>query len=178
MSSKNKAITLGFVFVFFLALAYFENTLFLGYSSNIFANPPLAIAVIFMHNVIVVSLIIIGMSFYVEFVPAFLPKRKVDYVVLDHPRIFAAIFTVIILVISILRIYQHIYGRIVFDVVEIIMLVSLPHGIVEAYGIYKAIHVTLANSLTNKALAKICLIFLLAAILEVGFVQILRFFAV
>lgn len=178
MSSKNKAITLGFIFIFFLALAYFENTLFLGCSRNIFTNPPLAIAMIFMHNVIVVSLIIIGMSFYVEFVPAFLPKRKVDYIVLDHPRIFAAIFTVIILLISILRIYQHIYGRIVIDVVEIIMLISLPHGIVEAYGIYKAIYVTLARRLTNKVLTKICLIFLLAAFLEVGFVQILRFFAI
>ncbi|MBS7649438.1 MAG: hypothetical protein QXK89_00435 [Candidatus Bathyarchaeia archaeon] len=176
MNEKSRVIMLGCAFIFFLTLAYFENILFLGNLRNVFTNPPLAVAMIFMHNVIAVSLIIIGMSFYVDFVQAFLPKRRVDYVVLDHPNIFAAIFTSIILVISILRVYYHVYGRIVVDVVEIIMMISLPHGVVEAYGIYKAIHVTLAKNLTNKMLIKICLIFLLAAFLEVGFIQVLKIF--
>jgi hypothetical protein len=65
----------------------------------------------------------------------------------------------------------------VVNLIEIIMLISLPHGIVEAYGIYKAINVTLTRNLTNKVLAEIYLIFLLAAILEVGFLQVLKFYA-
>jgi hypothetical protein len=177
MNNRSKTIILGCVFVFLLASAYFENTLFLRYIKDIFTNPPFAVFMIFINNIIAVSLIIIGMSFYAEFVPAFLPKRKVDYIVLDHPRIFAVIFTIIILVISIMRVYLHLYGRIVVNLIEIIMLISLPHGIVEAYGIYKAINVTLARNLTNKVLAEIYLIFLLAAILEVGFLQVLKFYA-
>ncbi|MBS7621712.1 hypothetical protein KEJ32_06350, partial [Candidatus Bathyarchaeota archaeon] len=44
-----------------------------------------------------VSLIIIGISFYVKFVTAFLPKSEIEYIMLNHPRIFAVIFTLIIL---------------------------------------------------------------------------------
>jgi hypothetical protein len=177
MNNRIKTIILGCVFVSLLASAYFVNILFLGYIRDIFLNPSFAIIIVFINNVIVVSLIIIGMSFYVEFVPAFLPKRKMDYIVLDHPRIFAVIFTIIVLVMSIMRVYSHLYGHIVVNLIDIIMLISLPHGIVEAYGIYKAIHVTLAKNLTNKVLAEIYLIFLLAAILEVGFFQVLKFYA-
>lgn len=175
LDAKTKAIILGCVFCFFLVLAFFENILFIENIGSIFVNPLIALTIVFIHNVIVVSLIIIGMSFYVEFVTGFLPKREIEYVVLNHPRIFAVIFTLIILVISILRIYWLLYRRILMDVIAIIMLISLPHGIVEAYGIYKAIHETLANKLSNKALTKIYLIFLLAAILEVGFVQALKY---
>lgn len=174
LDAKTKAIILGCVFCFFLVLAFFENILFIENIGSIFVNPLLAFTMIFIHNVIVVSLIIIGMSFYVEFVTGFLPKREIEYVVLNHPRIFAVIFTLIILVLSILRIYWLLYRRILMDLIAIVMLISLPHGIVEAYGIYKAIHETLANKLSNKELAKIYLIFLLAAILEVGFVQALK----
>ena len=154
--------------------AYFENTLFLSYVQDIFANSPLDITIVFLHNVIVISLIIIGMSFYVELVHIFLPKRDFEYAVLNHPRLFAIIFTAIILTVSILRASTVLHGQIVIDLIAIIMLISLPHGIVEAYGIYKSIHTTLTNNLTNKALATIYLIFLLAAILEVGFVQALQ----
>ena len=174
MNPKRRTIILGCVFIFFLAFAYIENTYFLSYAKDIFLNPLLAVAMVFLHNVIVVSLVIIGMSFYVEFVLTFLPKRDMEYAVLHHPRLFAIIFTAIILTVSILRASTFLHGQIVIDLIAIIMLVSLPHGIVEAYGIYKSIHTTLTNNLTNKALATIYLIFLLAAILEVGFVQALH----
>jgi len=176
MNSKTRTIILGFVFVFFLALAYYENILFLSYVKDIFANPPLAITLVFLHNIIVVSLIIFGMTFYVELVLTFLPKRDIEYAVLNHPRLFAIIFTAIILTVSILRASTFLHGQIVIDLIATIMLLSLPHGIVEAYGVYKSIHTTLTNNLTNKALATIYLIFLLAAILEVGFVQALLWY--
>ena len=131
----------------------------------------------FLHNVIVVSLIIIGMTFYVEFVQAFLPKRDFEYAVLNHPRLFAIIFTAIILTVSILRVGAFLNGQIVLDLIAIIMLVSLPHGIVEAYGIYKSIHTTLTKNLTNKTLALIYFIFFFAAVLEVEFVEALLWYA-
>jgi len=173
VSSKRRTIILGCVFIFFLASAYFENMYFLEYVKDVFTNPPLAVAMVFLHNVIAVSLIIIGMKFYVEFVLNFLPKKDFEYAVLRHSRFFAIIFTAIILIVSILRVATLLHGQIMIDLIAIIMLLSLPHGVVEACGIYKSIHKTLANNLTNKALVTIYIIFLFAAILEVGFVQAL-----
>jgi hypothetical protein len=150
--------------------------LFLANVENVFVNPTLAVALVFLHNVIVVSLIIIGMSFYVDFVHTFLPKRKIDYVVLDHPRLFAAIFTIMVLIISILKVNTFFKGKIAIDLAGMIMLITLPHGVVEAYGIYTSINKTLSRKLTNKGLAGIYLLFLLAAILEVGFFQALKWY--
>jgi hypothetical protein len=150
--------------------------LFLANVESVFVNPTLAVALVFLHNVIVVSLIIIGMSFYVDFVHTFLPKRKIDYVVLDHPRLFAAIFTIMVLIISILKVNAFFKGKIAIDLTGMIMLITLPHGVVEAYGIYTSINKTLSRKLTNKGLAGIYLLFLLAAILEVGFFQALKWY--
>ncbi|KPV65090.1 MAG: hypothetical protein AOA65_0469 [Candidatus Bathyarchaeota archaeon BA1] len=134
-----------------LCLPYLENRFFLGHVKAIFANSPLAITLVFIHNVIAVSLIIIEMRFYVEFVLTFLPKRDIEYAVLHHPRLFAFIFTALILTVSILRVGTFLHRQIVIDLLSIIMLASLPHGIVECYGIYRSIHKILTNSSTNRA---------------------------
>lgn len=69
---------------------------------NIFSqNAPLDVTLVFLHNVIKVSLIIIGMTFCVELILTFLPKRDIEYVVLHHPCVFAIILTAIILTVSI-----------------------------------------------------------------------------
>jgi len=169
MSSKIRTIMLGVAFIFFLVVAgLVENMFFLGYVKNIFVNPPLAIMVIFLHNIIAVSLIIIGMTFYVEFVLTFIGEKDA---VLHHPRLFAIVFTAIILTISILKVGTLLYGQIVISSIAIITFASLPHGIVEFYGIYQSIHKTLKKSLTIRGLAIIYLIFFFATILEVGFVK-------
>jgi hypothetical protein len=174
VSSRGRATALGLVFALFLAIAYFENIAFMGYVNYVFSTPPFAVIMFFIHNVIVVSLIIIGMSFYVEFIPAFLPKRSFDYVVLNHPRFFALVFTIIILIVSVLRVNRFLYGLYLINLIQIIALLSLPHGILEAYGIYRAIYKTLKRELTNRVLFEIYLIFLLAATLEIGFLQFLK----
>jgi len=177
MSPKRRTIILGGLFIFFLVLAgLIENIVLLGYVKHIFVNPPLAVTIVFLHNVIAVSLIIIGMSFYVELVLTFLPKRNIEYAVLHHPRSFAILFTAMILMVSILRIDALLHGQIIMDLVSMIMLVSLPHGMVEGYGIYQFIHKTLTNTLTNRTLATIYLTFFYAAILEVGFAQALLWY--
>jgi len=48
---------------------------------------------VFLHNVITASLIIIGMTFYVDFLDKFPPRKYIEYVVANHPRLFAIIFT-------------------------------------------------------------------------------------
>jgi predicted membrane protein len=88
---KKRTAILGFVFILLLLPAYLENSSFFRISGDIFLNPLLAILFIFVHNVLVISLILLGMTFYVGLVLTFMPKRKIEYVVLNNPRIFAIV---------------------------------------------------------------------------------------
>jgi len=101
VSEKKRTVTLGIVFLVCLSLAHVENISFFHYVKNVFSNPPLAILLVFIHNILAVSLILVGMVFYVDFVLVFLPKRKYEYLLLQHLRLFALVFTVMILLVSI-----------------------------------------------------------------------------
>jgi len=170
---KKRTVLLGLVFLFFLLLAYVENVSFFGYIRDSFTNPPLGVTLLFIHNVLAVSLIILGMAFYVEVVLTFMPKRKIEYVVVQNPGIFAAVFAVMILLISILRASTLIQGQVEVSTLAMVILLSLPAGLVEGYGIFRAIKKTLQKSLRTKDLAIIYAIFFVAAAVEVGFVQAL-----
>ena len=173
MNEKGKVLALGLLFVVCLMLAYVENRLFFQSLGEIFAQPWTAVPVIFLHNVLAVSLIMLGMSFYVGFVLNFLPKRRCEHVVLEHPRPFAIIFTVMILVISVLRANSLLGGELLSKAVFLILL-SLPQGILEAYAIFLAIEKTLEKRMTRRNVATVYTLFFLAALLEVGFIQFLR----
>jgi hypothetical protein len=175
MNEKGKVLALGLLFVVCLTLAYFENLFFfqsLG-DKDLFVQPWTAVPVVFLHNVLAVSLIVLGMSFYVKFVLNFLPKRRYEYIALEHPRIFASVFTIIILAVSVLRANTLLGGGFLFNP-AFVMLLSLPQGILEAYAIFVAIEKILEQELTKKNLATVYMLFFLAALLEVGFVQLLR----
>jgi hypothetical protein len=176
MDTKNKTIAFGVTFALLLILAYFESRLFLENIRSFFVSPVLTVAMFFTNNVIAVSLIIVGMSFYVMVVKTFLPKRGFEYVVLNHPRLFAMVFTGIILVSSVVRVGVIMGGR-AMDMITTTMAIFLPHGILEAYGIYTTVHRTLTERLTGRVLVLIYFIFFMAVILEVGFVVALVFFA-
>lgn len=173
MTPKTKTAVLGIVFLLLLVAGYFESMFFLGSAAQILAQLPTAIGMVFLHNVITISLVILGMMFYVELVTAFPPKRETELVVLTHPRLFAVIFTAIMLFVSILRTSTVLGGQIAVSLISMIMLAGLPHGIIEAFGIYTAIHRTLTKKLTNKSLLAIYLLFFVAAIIEIGFVRAL-----
>lgn len=173
MTEKAKVLILGLSFLACLALAYAENILFFQSLGNIFANPLTAVLVVFSHNVLAVSLIILGMTFYVRYILTFLPKEKFGYVVLQHPRLFAFIFTIMILAISLLRSNTLLHIELLTNAIFIIILLSLPQGILEGYAIFLAIDKTLEKNMAKKNLFTIFSFFLLAAILEVGFIQIL-----
>jgi len=170
---KRRAVILGLVFLFFLAVAYVENTSFFVYIRDSFSNPPLAVVLVFIHNVLAISLIILGMAFYVEIVLSFMPKRKIEYVVLQNPEVFAVVFAVMIILISVLRSSTLVRGQVDINTLAFVVLLSLPAGLVEGYGIFQAIKKTLKKALTMRDLALIYLIFLTAAVVEVGFVQVL-----
>jgi hypothetical protein len=171
---KRRTIILGLVFLFFLTLAYVENTSFFVYIQGSFTtNPPLAVVLLFIHNVLAISLIILGMAFYVEIVLNFMPKRQIEYVIIQNPSIFAVIFTAMILLMSILRANTLITGEIDIGKLVLVILISVPNALVEGYGIFQAIKKTLSKKLTIRSLGLIYLIFFLAAIVEVGFVQLL-----
>jgi hypothetical protein len=172
-AGKKRTIILGVVLLFFLALAYVENTSFFVYVRDSFMNPPLGVILLFIHNVLAVSLIILAMSFYVEIVLTFMPKRKMEYVVLQNPEIFAVAFTGMVLFISILRASTLIRGQVEVGTLVMVVLLSLPTGVVEGYGIFQAIKKTLKKTLQMRDLALIYSIFFVAAIVEVGFVQVL-----
>lgn len=171
--SKRRTVLLGFVFLFFLALAYVENTSFFVYIRDSFTNLPLGVTLVFIHNVLAVSLIVLGMAFYVEVVLTFMPKRKIEYVVLQNPEVFALVFAIMILSISILRASTLVRGNVEISTLAMVVLLSLPAGVIEGYGIYQAIKKTLKKSLQTRDLAIIYTIFFVAAVVEVGFVQAL-----
>jgi len=128
---------------------------------------------LFIHNVLVISLIILGMTFYVNLVSAFFKKEKYGSVILEHPRTFALVFTLVIVFLSILRGSNMLYGEIDVEALPLILLISAPIGIVEGYGIYLTIKKTLSNTMSMKELAFIYGIFFIAAIMEVAFINIL-----
>jgi len=173
VNEKAKVLILGLSFLTCLVLAYAENILFFQSLGNIFANPWTAVLVVFSHNVLAVSLIIFGMTFYVRYVLTFLPKEKFGYIVLQHPRLFAFIFTVMILAISILRANTLLRIEFLVNTILVILLLSIPQGVLEGYAIFLAINKTLEKNMTKKNIVTIYSLFLLAAILEVSFIQIL-----
>jgi hypothetical protein len=173
VNQKKKTIILGLVFLLLLIPAYLENSSFFGSSGNVFSNPPLAVLFIFIHNVLVVSLILLGMTFYVGLVLTFMPKRKIEYVVLHNPRIFALVFTIMIILLSILRASMLVYGQVFVNTLVFVILLSMPNAIIEGYGIFQTIERTLKRKMTLKALAGIYLLFFIAAVIEVGYVYLL-----
>jgi len=113
------------------------------------------------------------MTFYVEVVLTFMPKRQIEYVVLHNPEVFAVVFAVVILLISILRASTLVRGQVEVSTLAMVVLLSLPAGLVEGYGIYQAIKKTLSKSLRSQDLGLIYAVFFVAAVVEVGFVQAL-----
>lgn len=173
MDQKKKTVVLGLVFVLLLFVAYAENGSFFGSVGNVFLNPPVAVLFVFVHNVLVVSLILLGMTFYVGIVVNFLPNRKEEYVILHNPRIFAFVFTLIVIFISILRASMLVYGQVVVNTLVFVVLLSTPNAVIEGYGIYKTIEKTLKQMMTIRSLVWIYLIFFVAAVIEVGYVYLL-----
>jgi len=173
MNPKVRTALLGLAFICCSLLAYIENTVFFNLLERIFANPILSVGMVFTHNVLVISLILIGMNFYVQFVINFLPDREVEHVIINHPKIFALVFTGVILLISILRTCMLIYGVVEIERLGLIVLLSSPNGIIEAYGIYLTIKEVLGRTITVKALALIYGLFFIAALMEVCFTQLL-----
>jgi len=166
-------VILGLVFLLCLALAYIENVSFFNYLGDAFSSPPIAVLLVFIHNVLAVSLILVGMTFYVGVVLTFMPKRKYEYVVLEHPRIFAFAYTVMILLISIFRTSTLVYGQVFVETLPLVILLSAPNGIIEGYGIFQTIEKTLKRTMTMKDLAIIYTFFFAAAVIEVGYIQLL-----
>ena len=130
---------------------------------------------LFLHNVLVVSIILLGMNFYVSLVKAGFFEREGKYanIVLEHPKTFALVFTGVIVFLSILRGCTLIYGGVSLETLPTILLISTPVGLVEGYGIYITIKKTLSQTLVTKDLIAIYGIFLVAAMLEVAFINIL-----
>lgn len=174
MNPKTKTVVLGLVFLLLLLFAYTENSSFFGSLGNVFENPLLAVLFVFVHNVLVVSLILLGMTFYVELVVNFMPKRDIEYVVIDNPRIFAFVFTLMVIFISILRASTLVYGQVFLETLALVILVSSPNAILEGYGIFHTIEKTLKRKMSMKALAAIYTLFFIAAIIEVGYIQLLK----
>lgn len=128
---------------------------------------------LFIHNVLVISLILLGMSFYVNLVTlGFFKKEKYANIVLDHSRTFALVFTIMIIFLSILR-GSSLMGGITVEALPLILLVSAPIGIVEGYGIYLTIEKTLSRKMSMRDLAYIYGIFFIASLMEVSFINLL-----
>ena len=67
-----------------------------------------------------------------------------------------------------------VYGQVVLNTLGFVILLSTPNAIIEGYGIFKTIEKTLKIKMNIKALAAIYFIFFIAAVIEVGYVYLLR----
>jgi asparagine N-glycosylation enzyme membrane subunit Stt3 len=83
------------------------------------------------------------------------------------------VFTAMILLISILRASMLLVGQVFVNTLALVILLSTPNAILEGYGVFQTIEKTLKRKMTLKDLAVIYLIFFIAAIIEVGDVQLL-----
>ena len=178
--ARKQTVLLGLAFLLLLLVSSVENTVFFRISSNVLKNLSsvqnqlLAVGILFLHNIIVISLILLGMTFYVNLVVLdFFKREKYSHIVLEHSRTFALVFTLMIIFLSILRGSTIIYGEISVEALPLILLISAPIGIVEGYGIYLTIKKTLSQTMSMKDLAYIYGIFLIAAVMEVGFINLL-----
>ena len=66
-----------------------------------------------------------------------------------------------------------VYGQVVVNTLALVILLSTPNAIIEGYGIFRTIEKTLKRKMTLKDLAVVCSIFFMAAVIEVGYVQLL-----
>lgn len=154
MTEKSKIVLLGLLFLVCLMLAYFENILFFNSLDDVFATSWIAVPVVFFHNVFAVSLIMLGMTLYVKFVLAFLLQRRYEYVILQYPRLFAFIFTLVILAVSVLRANTLLHAQLLQNLM-LVILFSLPQGILEAYAIFLVIEKVLKRNLTLKNIVSV-----------------------
>jgi hypothetical protein len=174
LNEKYLVTLLGLTFLFLLMLSYVANTAFFNVFKALFQNQLLVFSMIFINNIIVASLILLGMTFYVDLVIlGFFKKEKYANVVLEHPRAFAGVFAFIVLFVSILRGVDFFLGQIVVEALPTIFMVSAPMVILEGYGIYVTIRKTLSRAITTKDLVHIYGLFLLAALVEVGLINVL-----
>lgn len=174
MNEKTRTLLLGLAFLLFLGLSYIENILFFTTIGEILQNSFLAIVALFAHNALVISLIILGMSFYVNLVLLnFFKREKYASVIIEHPRTFAIVFTVLVIFLSILRGFS-LLGGINIESLPRVILMSLPLGIIEGYGIYLAIHKTLGRTMALRDMLYIYGIFFAAAIIEVGAINLIH----
>ena len=173
IDERTRTVVLGLAFLIFLTLSYIENNFFFQMLKDVLQNPLLAVTMLFIHNVLVISLILLGMTFYVNLVISnFFKREKYAHIVLEHPRTFALAFTVMILFLSILR-EGNLFGGVSVEALPLILLISAPMGILEGYGMYLTIKKTLSRTMSMKDLAYIYGVFLIAAIIEVGFINLL-----
>jgi len=173
-TQKKRTILIGFAFLICLMFSYYENTIFFNMLNALSQNQFLFFLMIFINNVTVVSLVLLGMTFYVNLVVSdFFKREKYAYVVLQHPRTFAIIFAFVVLFLSILRGVNFLFGRIVVEALPSFLMLSTPIGIIEGYGIYITIEKTLSRKMSMKNLTCIYGIFLIAAVVEVTLIALL-----
>lgn len=173
-SERRRLMLLGLALLILLIFSYFENVIFFQTLHTLFQNQLLAFFMIFIHNVVVISLILLGMTFYVNLVVlGFFKGQDYEFVVLEHPRAFAIVFTVVIIFVSILRGSTLIFGQVNVEMLPKILLASVPIGIIEGYGIYLTIKKALSRAISMKDLVYVYGLFLTAAVIEVGFINLL-----
>jgi len=156
-----------------------ENRFFFSILGAVLQNKFLAVAMLFMHNVLVVSLILLGMTFYVNLVVLnFFKKEKYADLVITHPRTFGLLFACIVVFLSILRGATLINDGIILETLPLILLISAPVGIVEGYGIYLTIKKSLSRTMSMRGLSYIYGVFFVASVMEIGFINLLTLFAI
>jgi len=181
LDAKKNTALLGVAFLDFFGVGVRGEPVFLHILGDILQNQLLAVGILFLHNVLVVSLILLGMTFYVNLVILkFFKREKHADVIITHPRSLASVFACLIVFLSILLGATIINGGITLEnlpLILLILLISAPVGIVEGYGVYLTIKKTLGRIMSMRGLSFIYGVFLVASIMEVGFINLIIPFA-
>lgn len=159
IASSRKPAALLCTFIAFVFVAKFETSLMFSSIANLVPSA-LMVLLLFTHNSLVTTTVLLGMLFIKSAVDA-LPKRFWGYnrAIVEHQRGLAAVFTAVFIVRSWFQ-----FGGFSFELFPI--LIALPVVAIESYGIYLATFFGLHGRVSVSDLLKVYITFLIGAIVE------------
>jgi hypothetical protein len=156
---------LGLSFLSLLAFVNVENGVVIASARSILGDRLLAAVVIFAHNSLAASTIMVGMSFYANLVAlGVFAKRRHANAVLKHLTVFSAVLAPLVVFTSVFHWMNP--AQICLEA----MLKCVPVAAIESYGIYLAANTALRRSVTAKSLACVYAVFLIGAVVEMDII--------
>jgi hypothetical protein len=159
LEDKLRVAVLGLVFSALLSLVHFESRVFMPLADWVVHARAVMVVLIFTHNSLAATAIVVGMLFASTFVEALPVKyRRGNGVAVARPKVFSAVFAVLLVLRSLL-----VWGG---SLNANALLHCVPVAALEACGLYLATLMGLRSSVSMKNMATLYALFLAGAIME------------